>query len=62
MAGYMIKLVKLNERTYVSPNNILMVCLNGQTLKTAVFLTVGGVAVESDFTFDETVKLVNGEA
>lgn len=53
----MTKLIKLNDKTYINPQYILMVAFNQQTLSTAVFLT-NGLAVESTMPFDETAKAI----
>lgn len=53
-----MKLIKLNDRTYVNPACVVMVAFNSQTLKTAVFINTG-IAIESDKTFDETANLLN---
>lgn len=51
-------LVRINNRTAANPDYIMMVGFNAQTLKTAVFLE-GGVAIESDKTFDETIASID---
>lgn len=53
-----MKLIKLNDRTYVNPQYVVMAAFNAQTLKTAVFLS-NGIAIESELPFNETAKLLS---
>jgi len=51
--------VKISKTISVNPKHVILVILNTKTLK-PVLVTIGG-KVESDYTFEETDKLLNGE-
>lgn len=52
-------LIRIKTHCAVNRNEIMCIMFNEQTLKTGVFLK-NGMIIESDFTFDETERLING--
>lgn len=55
------KIVKLCKNQAVNPKHVIAVLIDKNDLKTYA-LIIGGIKVPSDHTFDETVKILNGES
>lgn len=51
-------LIKINDRNYINPDAVLNVAFLPDKMLTVVILP-DKMIVQSDFTFDETVKLIN---
>ena len=52
-------LIKINDRNYVNSEHVVSVAFIPDKMVTVVIMP-DKMMVESDFTFDETVKLING--
>jgi len=53
--------IKISKKIAVNPRHVMIVGLDPKTLKTGVLL-VGNLQYTSDFDFDNTIKLLNGES
>lgn len=52
-----MKLIKINANSAVNPKHVIGLTLNNKTLVTVVIL-LGGLTVPSDYTLEETMKLL----
>lgn len=55
-----MRLVKINAQTYVNVDNVLTINFLPDKLQTLVVFP-DRMMVMSDFTFEETIKLLNGD-
>ena len=53
-------LVRISNTNAINPKHVMVVTVDSKSLKTYVVI-VGGVSVESDYPFEETVALLSGK-
>jgi len=53
-------IIKIGKEIAINPKHTVFIALQKETLNTVVGI-IGGQAVVSEFTFDETIKILNQE-